>query len=665
MKKKIFVVAAMITGSHLLTAFRGTAQVPDQKENDSSAKLLDEVVFTANKYPNKTSLTGKVVTIITRSQLERSGGRNLSQVLSEQAGIYIAGANSNPGKEKSVFLRGAVTEHTLITIDGIPVYDPSGIGSHFDLRNFSIDNIERIEILRGSQSTLYGSDALAGVINIITRKPDKPSFSSSGILSYGSYQTFRGNIGIRGKSGIIDYHSSYNYFNSKGINEAVSPDNSPPADKDGFKQNSVHAGFGLQPSDAISIQPFFHFSKVDGSLDQGAFTDELDYTYTQKSYQAGIRNEINIGKTRLNILYSYNDINRLYIDDSIKSRNGFDIYSRGSYKGGEHFTEVYLVLPIHNNSKLTAGADFRSSHSDQEYFSTGFFGSYSTKYSADSLHQKQVGIYTALAINAKSGFTMELGSRINFHSEYGSIHVFNINPSYLLSKKVKFFFNFSNAYRTPSLYQLFSEYGNKELHPESALTGEGGFQYFSPDNKITTRITLFKRNVKNVIFFYFNPVSFQSQYINQDRQKNHGGELEVSFSIIKNISFKLFYAYVDGKIMTKQNGKDTSYNNLLRRPKHSMGINMNSLLGGKFYISANLLAYGKRKDAYFDSQSFLVKNTVLDKYLLLDLYAEYGIKKSSVKFFADFRNVTDSKYTEVSGFNTTGCNVHGGFRFNF
>src|SRR5205814_1295066 len=111
-----------------------------------------------------------VLTVITRQQLERSGGKDLSQVLSEQAGIYIGGANSNPGKDKSIYLRGARVDHTLITIDGVPVYDPSGIGANFDIRNLSIDNIERIEVLKGSQSTLYGSDAIAGVINIITRK---------------------------------------------------------------------------------------------------------------------------------------------------------------------------------------------------------------------------------------------------------------------------------------------------------------------------------------------------------------------------------------------------------------------------------------------------------------------------------------------------------------
>src|SRR6187549_4170315 len=183
MKKKFLIVAAAFIGSQL------------SAQQDTS--LLNAVVMTANKYPNKTSLTGKVLTIITKEQLENSGGKDLSQVLTEQTGVYIGGANSNAGKDKSLYLRGAKVEHTLITIDGVPVYDPSGIGNNFDIRNLSVDQIERIEILKGSQSTLYGSDAIAGVINIITKKVGVKPFAGNGLLSYGSNSNIRANAGIK------------------------------------------------------------------------------------------------------------------------------------------------------------------------------------------------------------------------------------------------------------------------------------------------------------------------------------------------------------------------------------------------------------------------------------------------------------------------------------
>ena len=657
MKKKFLIVAAAFIGSQLSAQL-----VPAIREQDTS--LLDEVVITANKYPNKTSLTGKVVTIITKEQLERSGGKDLSQILTEQAGVYIGGANSNAGKDKSLYLRGARVDHTLITIDGVPVYDPSGIGSNFDIRNLPIDQIERIEILKGSQSTLYGSDAIAGVINIITRKVGIKPFAGNGLLSYGSNNSFRGNAGINGKSGMIDYNLALSIFDTKGINEVIS--NTGGEDQDGFQQKSLQAGIGLQPTKNIHIQPYFRYNKIDGEIDQGAFTDELDYTYTQKSYQAGVRNEFLFDKTKLNVLYNYNHIDRLYIDDSVKSQNGFDKYSRGSYKGGEHFIDAYITTTVGGGStKLTAGADFRTSNTTQEYSSVGFFGPYTTIYSADSLHHNQLALYAALNVNAKTGFNLELGNRLNIHSSFGSNYVFNINPSYLLDSKFKLFANVSSGYRTPSLYQLLSEYGNKDLKPESAYTFEGGAQYFSANNKFSGRLTGFKRDVKDVIFFYFNPSTFQSQYINQDKQKDHGAELDLLFKPTKNISLKAFYSFVDGNITTVQNGKDTTYFNLIRRPKHSAGLNAGIKLNEKLFVSTNLSWFGKREDAYFDGTTFQTVNVTLDSYLLLDVYAEYGFYKNKLKLFADLRNVSNSKYSETAGFNTLGFNGYGGIRYNF
>jgi len=650
MKRLFFVLAAVIISTQL------------KAQQDTA--LLDEAVITANKYSNKTSLTGKVVAIITKKQLERSGGKDLSQVLTEQAGIFIAGANSNTGKDKSLYLRGARIEHTLITIDGIPVYDPSGIGSNFDIRNLPVSNIERIEILKGSQSTLYGSDAMAGVINIITSKTSSKKIGGNASLGYGSNNSFRGNAGINGKSGKVDYNASCSFHDTKGINEAVN--NTPVvADRDGFTQHGIQLGLGIKPTEKLCIQPFFRYSNIKGDIDQGAFTDELDYTYTQKSRQAGLRNELSLGKTKLNLLYSYNSIDRIYTDDSTKSRNGYDDWSQGKYKGHEHFADAYITVSLNQQLKLTGGVDYRSSQSDQRYSSIGSFGPYKTEYSSDSLKQDQLGIYAALNWNTSPGFNFEAGSRVNFHSEYGSYAVFNINPSYLISKKIKLFANFSSAYRTPSLYQLFSEYGNRDLKPESAVTTEGGLQYYSASNKFTGRAVVFLRNVKDVIFFYFNPATFASQYINQDKQKDHGFELEATCRFTKNITLKTFYSYVTGEITTKISGKDSTYNNLLRRPKSSIGINLAAQIKKNLFVSTNLVSAGKRKDAYFDNNSFTTVNTTLKSYFLWDLYAEYGLINNRLKLFADCRNITGSKYTEISGFNTPGFTGYGGIRFSF
>src|SRR5688572_27840235 len=244
-------------------------------QDSTTVRALDEVVITANKYPTKASSTGKVLNVITRRQLEQAGGKDLSQVLNEQTGIYINGANSNPGKDKTVFLRGAKVDHTLILIDGVPVYDASGIGSNFDIRQIPVEHIERVEILKGSQSTLYGSDAIAGVINIITRKNANVPMRFSGKISYGSYNTLRANAALQGNKNKLDYSIGYGVTTTDGIDETIDTTGGTSIrDKDGYKQHSVNASLGWKASEKFYLSPYIRFAALKADIDQGAFVDE-------------------------------------------------------------------------------------------------------------------------------------------------------------------------------------------------------------------------------------------------------------------------------------------------------------------------------------------------------------------------------------------------------
>ncbi len=653
MKKFLMAVAALNASCQLIAQTADTATLN-----------LDPVVISATKYPLKTSRTGKVIDVITREQIDRASGKDLAQLLTEQTGLYINGANSNPGKDKSLYLRGARIDHTLIMIDGVPVYDPSGIGGNFDIRNIPLYSIERIEILKGSQSTLYGSDAIAGVIHIITRRAGSQPFNAQALLGYGSYNTLRGNAGISGRGKGIDYSLAYNVHHTKGINEAVS--SNPVTDRDGYTQQGIQAGLGFRAGNHLTLRSYLRYTDIKGDLDQGAFTDELDFTYTQRSLQAGLRAEWVRGKQRVTFLYNLNRINRVYTDDSVKSRNGFDAYSRGEYKGLEHFADLFTSVPLGQWLTLTGGMDFRSSNSDQSYASIGAWGPFSSNYSRDSLHQRQLGVYASLLLQTGKGFSLEAGNRLNIHNEYGSHYVYNFNPAYLVGKRVKVFANLSTGYRTPSLYQLYSEYGNRALRPEAAQTLEGGVQYFGKEGTWSARAVYFRRRVTDVIFFAYDPVTFRSQYINQDRQLDKGLELEATVNFSKGVTAKAFYSYVTGNVSTlTAAGKDTSYFNLLRRPRHSFGLNVSARIGSRFTLSSQLTGFGERKDAYFDNQTFQTVQASLGAYLLWDVYGEYRLAKGRWAIFADLRNITGSRYTEVSGFNTLGFNVNGGIRWRW
>jgi len=646
--RKFFAVTAVFIGSQL--------QAQDTLEN---------VTLTANKYSTKTTETGKVVVTINRQQIEKAGSRDLAQVITELGGLFINGYTNNAGKDKSIYLRGAKVDYTLITVDGVPVYDASGIGSNFDIRNISVDMVERVEILKGSQSTLYGSDAIAGVINIITRRGGTKPFTVSGVANYGSYNTWRANVGVNGSVKNFDYNIGYAHLSSKGFSEAQQSFNATKIyDRDWFNQNSVQANIGIQASKDIRIQPFLRYNKNNGALDNDAFVDESDFTYHSKNLQTGVKNIVSLGAGQLNVLYQFNKTDRNYLNDSADVA-GYYRFDQSGYKAREHFAEAFYVYPF-SAMKLTVGADYRASNYDYTAVQQNIYSPAIQKlnFNADSIKQNQVSGYAALRYGVQN-FSVEAGGRYNHHSEYGSNFAFNVNPSYFLHKQLKVFANLSSGYKTPSLYQLFSEYGNKELEPETSLNLEAGAQVFTKDGKGNLRATYFNRRVKDAIAFFYNATTFQSQYINQDKQKDYGVELDGSLNLTDNIQLRAFYSYVDGKITTKQGGKDTTYFNLLRRPKSTVNIFLGTQVTKALYASVNLNSVGERADVYFDPVTFAAKPIRMKTYTLVNFYAEYGFLKNRLKLFADLRNVFDESYSDNYGYNTAGFNAYGGIRFRF
>jgi vitamin B12 transporter len=643
--KKILFVAALMPCSYLFA--------------QDSTKTLDEVTVSASRFPSKSLQTGKVVIVITKTDIEKSGSRSLSQLISEEAGVYINGAFSNPGKDKSIYLRGANVEHTLLTIDGVPVYDATGIGSNFDIRNIPLEMVDRIEILKGSHGSLYGSDAVAGVINIITKKPEQKKILVDGSMSYGSYNSFKSSIDLSGKNKKTGYEIGYNYYNSDGISEAASKTGGKQ-EADGFKQHSVHAALDVAPTPKIGLHPYFRFSSIKGGLDQDAFVDDKDFTYSIKNTQAGIRNEFKTAKGTLKQLYQFTETHRDFNNDSMDYNPLYEKNSFAKYKSGEHFADIYFVHPLKKFTG-TIGTDFRASSTHQvSYYNYGFGGSPDTL--IQPARQNQFSVYGAVNY-LNNGFSIEVGGRYNMHSKYGGNFAYNFNPSYVVNRQLKIFSNISSGYRTPGLYQLYSVYGNKDLKPEESVNIEAGTQLFFKENKANARITFFTRDIKNLIIFYTD-ANFVTKYINRDRQKTHGVEFDAKADFGK-INVKAFYTFVDGDIISKKGTKDTSFFNLYRRPNHSAALHIGCQLTPKLFASLQANYNGKAKDIYFDMSSFSSSEVTLKDYLLVNFYAEYAVADRKIVVFSELRNILNAKYQEVYGYNTPGFNLYGGFRFKF
>ena len=646
MTKKSFFTAACIAAALSATAQKDTL----------SGSPMNDVVVTATKFPIKQSLSGKVVTVITKEQLEKSSGRTIGELLSTQTGVIINGSNNTLGTNQEVYVRGAGNGKTLILMDGVPVYDPSGIFTTFDLNMINVDQVERIEILKGSHSTLYGSDAIAGVINIITKKSGDKKIGVSANLSAGSYGTFKETIGLNGSVKKTSYNAQYTRVDSKGFSSATDKNNAGNFDKDGFAENLFRASVGQKINDRLNLRAYTHIGNYNTDLDAGAFADDRDYTAKQKNAQVGLSGEYKAGKSTIKANYNYNFVDRVYTDDSTHV-GGFAKYSRGGFEAKSHFAEVYSNIYLTKNLELLAGADYRRQSTAQDYLSISSFGPFATAL-GDTARVNQSGAYASLFFKSKCGFNMEAGTRYNNFNQYGNILTYTLNPSYVLNDKYKFFGNISSGFRAPSLYQVFSEYRNPftELKPEKSLSIEAGAQY--THKKMNLRAVYFMRNVNDVIVFYSaGAPSFASYYRNYDKQKDKGVELEGSYTIGKfNLSAN--YTYADGIVQTNNNGKDTSFFNFYRRPKHSTNLNANVQATKKLFINAGAQFIGKRQEAIYASAP-----AVLAAYYTINVYAEYAICKN-LKAFADLKNITDQHYTDIRGFNSRRFNFMAGVNVN-
>ena len=656
MKKKIFMVAAVIISSQLLAQ-----PVPQKREGDSLSKTLDEVVFVANKYPKKQSETGKVITVINQFQLDRCGGKTLGEVLNTVAGTTVIGANNNLGTNQTISIRGASAGNVLILIDGIPVNDPSVITNYFDLNLFSIDQIERIEIMKGGQSTLYGSDAVAGVINIITKKNYKKKLGINAGITAGSYNTFKENLGFSGNNNQFNYLAQYSHLKGNGISSAFDSSGNKNFDNDGINQHALSGSFTLKLSKKLQSSFSGQYNYYKTALDAAAFTDEKDYTVKNKNLQAasGLIYSHRNGELHFNYLFNY--VSRDYLDDSTYKSNPYVDYSKSKYIGRTHYAELYDNWKW-NAWELLTGIDFRQNNTRQEYFSTGQFGPYSPPVLIADMNQ--VSPYVSLIYKTKTGFIAELGGRWNHHSAYGNNFTYTINPSWLVNQKLKVFANLYSAFKTPTLYQLFDpSIGNPHLAAEKSNIMEVGFD-LPVNNNFRCRLVGFYRNTKNAIqYIVTDPTLFTAQYRNASKEINYGAEIESAFSAGK-WSFNINYTYTDGKIKSTHDetgtllSKDTTYNNLYRIPKNALNFTSGIQVTKSIYISSLLKIAGKRFEPIYAGFPIELKG-----YYTINLYGEYKINKV-FKTFVDLKNITDQQYFDILGYNSKRFNFNAGISIN-
>ncbi|MBL0198876.1 MAG: TonB-dependent receptor [Chitinophagaceae bacterium] len=650
MKKKIFIAAAVLISSQLY------AQKPVPAVSEDSIKSLDEVVLTATKMPLKQSQTGKVVTVIGKEQIERSAGKTVAQLLNEQVGITINGAYNAAGSVQTVFMRGASSGRTLILLDGIPVSDPSMINSEFDLNLFSINDVERIEICKGAQSTLYGSDAIAGVINIITVKSDvnKP-LNVKATVAFGNKSTLRGNLQLYGKAGNLTYTARYAKLSTNGFSSAYDSTGIGDFDKDGYSGDVVSAAVQYQIIPALQLKTFLQYSQYRADIDAGVFADENDYFIKNSNLSSGFGVNFKKGIVNISGNYQFGQLKRKYLNDSL-DQPGFTLYEDNKYSGRTQYAELFGNITATKWLTMLIGGDYRWATMHQKYYSESAFGPYDPPAFDSSLHQ--TSFYASLFFSAfNKKLNVEIGGRTNKHSRYGTNTTYSFNPSYTITKNWRVFGSIASGFKAPSIYQVFDQYsGNLDLQPERSVNYEFGVQ--QTHNKISSRVVYFHRDIKNGIDYDY--VNYK--YFNFVKQVVDGLELEISAQPVKKLYLSANYTLITGneKTQSRKSTNDTTYNHFLRRPKHSINLNMSYQFTKD--LSAGISA--KSVSNRFDVGGYQKEDMLLDSYFLLGAHAAYKLK-SYLKFFADAQNITNKKFFDLRGYNSIPFMINGGVTFNW
>jgi vitamin B12 transporter len=611
MKYLLTTVLFLLAVSHTINA-----QVADTLD-------LGEVVITASKTPTSERETTKPVTTITQAEIRKAPGLSVSELLNRQTGIMINGAVSSPGKDKSVYLRGAATQYTLILIDGFPVTDPSSEGGAFDLRLLSLENVERIEIVKGSMSTLYGSDAIAGVINIITKKPENGLVNANAKMAIGSYNSNELSLGVNGKVRVASYNVNLSRSFTKGISEAEGED----FRRDGFERYFGSAELNFELTEGLTLSPFLNYSKYDGDYDAGAFAD-AENSYEADLINTGLRFNYTNNKFELKGAGTLTETERKFTDD-------FGVFNP---KATLWNNDVYGVFSFTDNVRLLSGFNYQDLSFELNGIDEG---------------SDIISPYATLYLSSGSGLNTEVGLRLNKHSEYGSNWSFNISPVYNLTNEVKILTSLSSGFKAPTLNELFGPFGaNPDLEPQTSLTFDAGLEYRSAATGLSAGINYFIRTVEELIS-YDSAVG----YINVNEQNDSGLEVTGSYTW-PDTRINLYYNYLDGAITRE--GEE--FDNLIRRPDHSFGWGIQQNVGSDLIVDLNGKFIGEREDLFFNMSTFQNETVELDRYVLLNISMNYDLPEFNANLFASLNNLLDASYQEVYGFNTPGVNFKAGIR---
>ncbi|MBG87409.1 MAG: hypothetical protein CMO80_10975 [Verrucomicrobiales bacterium] len=588
---------------------------------------LPELVITATRTERDINRTAATVSVINRATIEEKNFRTLAEALESLPGLSVV-RNGTPGQATSVFTRGTKSQHTLLTIDGRR--SPNMLAGGFDWGSLTLDNVDRIEMVRSSVGALYGGDAIGGVVNVITesgRGLEQPEYKA--MFEVGSFNSFRESASVRGSDGKIDYAFAGSQFNADY-----------PRDNNSFRRTSFRTSFGYEVSEDVYADVKTSYYQTDGgspgSLAFPSVNDHLKREVTRVS--PGV--EWNASERFTTRAY-YTFENQWQPSEDFGSVNRLSVRS--------HMFDLQNDLEFNDQLDGTAGLLFQ--HQDIERTTTSPFGG------AFVAGLGSLSGYGQLEWEPRDYLRLFSTLRYDRYSDFQDALSWNSGVSATVPKtKTTIFGSVSSAVSTPTAQDLyfdfpaFGSFGNRNLKSESASTFEVGVRQ-PLMQKLELGVTWFRHEFQDLIQFIdpdgFGPIPGRPQNINA--ALSQGVESTANLKLNERVELSGSYTYLTA--INKRTGQ-----RLIRRPRHQFMANARWKVISKLMLHSGIQWVLDRQDTG--------ANIPNGDYVLLNAGANYQATKN-VELWVRGENLTDDKFEYTSGFPALRLGVYGGIRATF
>jgi vitamin B12 transporter len=590
-----------------------------------------DIVVTATGFAQPRSETGQAITVVTRSRLDTLQSTTIGDALQTLPSVRVA-SRGGVGGQTSAFIRGGNSSQTLVLIDGVRVNDPSTPNGLFDFGGLLTGNVGSVEILRGPNSIIWGSQAIGGVVNIRSVVPTQ-AFAVTAGAEYGRYDTGQVRANISGTSGILEGSVGGAYFTSDGISSLSSG-----TEHDGYRNTAANGQLKVNLSDNVSLdfRGYYNRGRVEYDSPFGAGGNAQPISRNRQFIgYTGANLDLFDSRLQSRISYARTDIKRVGEDPVVFSFNNFDV--AGTIDRYE----------LHNNFTLTDAVTLViGAEHERTYASTSFEGA-----PADIARNRVTSGFAQAILRPVSGLTLTGGVRHDDYSTYGGQTTLGGNIAYTPNAgRTVLRATYGEGFRAPTLSEGQPPFGNLALKPETARNFDLGAEHGFLDGKARVAVTYFNRKSKDQISF--SSTSFQSENI--ERVKSDGVEFELALKPTANLDVRANYSYLNARIGTP--GAQFG-NRLALRPRDSANFSVDWKTPWGPAIGGSLALIGDS----FDNQSNTVR---LDGYTLASVRASVPIGET-FELYGRVENLFDTKYEIVKQYGTQGRNAHVGVRAKF